>query len=433
MRLPTIVEGCGCWPEGQVYNASGHGGFRNAVHMVTKDLLVRLFDAAYMQRWNDQIRPVELTELDKQAHKMVVAYVLGKYEEHSTDFSWTDIIEGGLFEYLQRLVLTDLKPQVFYKIKEDSARYGELNDWVFSELADVISPLGDGFCRRFRQYLTETEEPMSRRVLNAAHFVATKWEFDIIRRANPDGYEMERISARLESQQEQYYDLTGLRQLELYPKLRSFVDLCGLLRFQVRWSHVHRIPKTSVLGHMLIVAMLSYLFSLEIGACPRRCANNYFTGLFHDLPEALTRDIISPVKHSVRGISALIKSYEKEEMEEKVYPLVPTSWHADLRLFTEDEFLSVAFVDGEAVHCSSAQIASRFNDDRFNPRDGELVKAVDDLAAYMEAYLAKRNGISSPELTRARNSIRKKYRGRTIAGIDMEGVYASLQLISERP
>ena len=45
--------------------------------MVTKDLLIRLFDAAYMQRWNDQIRPVELTELDKQAHKMVVAYMLG--------------------------------------------------------------------------------------------------------------------------------------------------------------------------------------------------------------------------------------------------------------------------------------------------------------------------------------------------------------------
>jgi putative hydrolase of HD superfamily len=400
--------------------------------MVTKDLLVRLFDAAYMQRWNDQIRPVELTELDKQAHKMVVAYVLGKYEEHSTDFDWTDVVEGGLFEYLQRLVLTDLKPQVFYKIKEDPERYQELNDWVFSELADVIAPLGDGFCRRFRRYFAETDEPTYRRVLNAAHFFATKWEFDIIRRANPDGYEMERIGARLESQQEQYYDLAGLRELELYPKLRSFVDLCGLLRFQVRWSHVHRIPKTSVLGHMLIVAMLSYLFSLEIGASPRRCINNYFTGLFHDLPEALTRDIISPVKHSVRGISALIKSYEKEQMQEKVYPLVPASWHTDLRLFTEDEFRSVAFVDGEVVHCSSVDISSRFNDDRFNPRDGELTKAVDDLAAYLEAYLAKRNGISSPELARARNSIRKRYRGQAIAGIDMEGIYASLQIAAER-
>ncbi|KAA0242417.1 MAG: HD domain-containing protein [Candidatus Brocadia sp. AMX2] len=62
----------------------------------------------------------------------------------------------------------------------------------------------------------------------------------------------------------------------------------------MKWSRLHRIPRTSVLGHSLFVAILSYLFSLEIKACARRCVNNYFTGLFHDLPEVLTRDIISP-------------------------------------------------------------------------------------------------------------------------------------------
>ena len=256
--------------------------------------------------------------------------------------------------------------------------------------------------------------------------VATKWEFDIIRRANPLGHEMDRISARLESQQEQYYDLAGLRELELYPKLKSFVDLCGLLRFQLRWSHVHRIPKTSVLGHMLVVAMISYLMSLQIGACERRCVNNYFTGLFHDLPEALTRDIISPVKHSVKGLSALIKTYEREEMQEKVYPLVPESWHPELKLFTEDEFRSVVQVDGETTVTTSDEIGQRFNADVYNPRDGELIKAVDDLAAYMEAQLARGNGIGSPELERARKSIKRKYEGAAIAGVDFGQLYQEL-------
>jgi len=394
--------------------------------MVTRGLLTRLFDAAYMQRWNDQIRPVELTELDKQAHKMVIAYVLGKYEERSRGFSWTGLIEAGLFEYLQRLVLTDLKPQVFYKIKEDAARYQQLNDWVYAALAEVISPLGEEFCQRFRAYFSDPAESAHKRVVNAAHFFATKWEFDIIRRANPQGHEMERISARLESQQEQYYDLAGLRQLELYPKLRSFVDLCGLLRFQLRWSHVHRIPKTSVLGHMLIVAMVSYLMSLELGACDRRSVNNYFTGLFHDLPEALTRDIISPVKHSVKGLSSLIKTYEREEMQEKVYPLVPESWHAELRLFTEDEFRSVVQNDGVPMYCGSDEIGERYNTDVYNPRDGELIKAVDDLSAYMEAHLARENGIGSPELARASKSIRRKYESSVVAGINFGRLYTEV-------
>ena len=78
--------------------------------MIRKAFILKLFDAALMQRWNDKIRPVELVELDKQAHKMIIAYILGKCEEENQPINWTEIIEGGLFELLQRLVITDIKP-----------------------------------------------------------------------------------------------------------------------------------------------------------------------------------------------------------------------------------------------------------------------------------------------------------------------------------
>ena len=65
------------------------------------------------------------------------------------------------------------------------------------------------------------------------------------------------------------------------------------------------------MGHMLIVAIMSYLCSLEIDACDQRIRNNYFTALFHDLPEILTRDIISPVKKSVDGLDDIIKDIER--------------------------------------------------------------------------------------------------------------------------
>ena len=70
--------------------------------IVKKPLLLKIYEAASMQRWNDQIRMVELTELDKQAHKMIAAYVLGKFEESSGNrqINWTSIIEAGLFEFL---------------------------------------------------------------------------------------------------------------------------------------------------------------------------------------------------------------------------------------------------------------------------------------------------------------------------------------------
>ncbi|GBD99062.1 5'-nucleotidase [bacterium BMS3Abin07] len=395
--------------------------------MIRKALLLKIFEVANMHRWNDKIRPVELRELDKQAHKMVIAYFLGKFEEGREGFDWIRIIEGGIFEFLQRMVLTDLKPQIFYKIKEDGEKYKRLNEWVYGELESVISPLGEGFCNKFRSYFEKSSDNINRRVLSASHFYATKWEFDIIERANPGGYEIGEIKRNLQSEQEKYYDLRGIQQLALYEKYRNFVDLCGQLRFQIRWSHIHRLPKTSVLGHMLIVAVLSYLFSLEINACRRRCINNYFNGLFHDLPEVLTRDIISPVKRSVEGLSELIKDYEREQMEKEIYGLLPEDCHAEMRMFTENEFTSAVTVNGKTVETGSDEISSSYNKDEYNPRDGEIIEAADHLAAFIEAYMAIENGMKARELVDAKNTLYNRYSQKTVAGIKFGEIYADFE------
>lgn len=401
--------------------------------MIRKSLLLKLFDAAYMQRWNDKLRPVDFIELDKQAHKMIIAYFLGKFEEAKPGFSWIEIIEGGIFELLQRIVITDLKPPIFYKIKQDQSKYGRLREWVYEQLEPVLSSLDGGFSERFRGYFSQRDDTLNKRILSAAHFYATKWEFDIIAHANPNGYEIETIKNHLRQEQEKYYDLEGITKLAMHERYRKFVNLCGELRFQSRWAHIHRVPKTSVLGHMLYVAILSYLFSLEIGGCERRCINNYFTGLFHDLPEVLTRDIISPVKKSFVGLSDLVKEYEKEEMENEVFALIPEQWRAEVKLFTgildefpdqESEFISTATEGGKVVKVSSEVISALYNRDECNPRDGELVKAADDVAAFIEALAAIQNGSVNKDLETAKTMLREKYKQVVISGISLGAIYA---------
>ena len=392
--------------------------------MVGKDLLIELFQAAEMRRWNDKLCPIPLTELDKQGHKMAIAYVLGKFAEHTSDFSWIEVIEGGLFEYFERLTLTDLKPQIFERIKANDETYNELKTEVYTRFTPLISDL-NGLDKRFETYLFHPQDTTSRKVLDAAHFYATKWEFDIIERENASDYEIHEIRRGLQSRQEALADVEGLRYLALFPTYRSFVDLCGRLRFQVRWGQLFRVPRTSVLGHMLIVAILSYLFSLEIGASPKRSANNYFTGLFHDLPEVLTKDIISPVKRAATGLDRFVKDFEREEMERRIYgpELIPKAWQPELRMFTEDEFVSKVTIDDHVRHTTSDAITASYNQDRYNPVDGELVKAADDLAAFMEAYLALQNGISNSQLQTAVQEKKLFYREKTIAGINLGNVY----------
>lgn len=393
--------------------------------MIRKALLLKLFDAAYMQRWNDRIRPVELIELDKQAHKMIVAYFLARMqEEDGVPVPWQRMVEAGIFELLQRIVITDLKPQIYYKIKADTKKYRQLNEWVYGELRPVISPLGKAFCRRYQDHFLDGEDGIERRILDAAHFYATRWEFRIIERADPGGYEIDAIRQDLEAKIARFGDLKGMAVLSSERRYRNFIDLCGQLRFQSRWAHLHRIPKTSVLGHSLYVAILSYLFSLEIKACPRRCVNNFLTGLFHDLPEVLTRDIISPVKRSVEGLSELIKGYEKEMLDKEVYGLLPEGWHADFEMFAEHEFENFATVDGKVVPVAAADLHERYNDDAHNPKDGELIKRADNLAAFVEAYVGLRNGSTSQDLQYAKVKIRSQEQNTQYAGLNFGEIYS---------
>ncbi|HSA32864.1 MAG TPA: HD domain-containing protein [bacterium] len=398
--------------------------------MLTKGLLLKLFDAAHMQRWNDRLRPVALFELDKQAHKMIAAVHFARFEQARRAVDLDLLIEGALFEMLQRVVLTDIKPPVFHRIKEDAAKYRQLNDWIYEQLKKYLLPLGDGTADRFRAYFDEPEETIERRILGAAHLFATRWEFGLIERLNTGYFDVEDIRRSLDERLAAYGDLAGMEEIAKHGgnnNSRHFLDLCGQLRFQYRWSNLHMMPRISVLGHMLLVGLVAYLHSREIGACRRRAVNNFLTGLYHDLPEVLTRDIISPVKRSVEGLPDLIKEYEREQMEREVYSLLPDGWRDEFRRYTEDEFSDTALVGGKFTPTKPDEISKKYNDDRFDPRDGSLVKAADELCAFIEASTAIKNGNHAEDFFKVRVLLREKYGNRTVASINFGQIYADFE------
>jgi putative hydrolase of HD superfamily len=392
---------------------------REVFLMIPKGLIERFYEAANIQRWNDHVRPVEFTELDKQAHKMIIAYVLAKFEEAERDLkiNWINLIEGGIFEFLRRVILTDIKPPVFHSMMAKKGK--ELNEWVLKQLKNDIHDLPGNFKVHFKNYLSDNNYArFEKRILKAAHFLATNWEFKIIYNVVPFIYGIEKTKEEIENQIEDHYDLIGVQKISLKKKSYGFVDLCGQLRFQQRWAQTPRIPKTSVLGHMLIVGMLSYLFSREIEACTKRTYNNFFAALFHDLPEVLTRDIVSPIKRSVEGLQEIIEEYEKKQFEEKLLPLLPLSWHEEIRYFTENVFENRIKKDNRVIKDISVnKISSHYNRDEFSPVDGELIKACDDLAAFIEASLSIRHGIQSRILEEGRKNIYKKYKTKKIGGL----------------
>lgn len=240
---------------------------------------------------------------------------------------------------------------------------------------------------------------------------------------SPNFYGIENTKARIDNELEEHYDLLGVQKIALEKKTYNFVDLVGQLRFQQRWAHTPRLPRTSVLGHMLVVAMFTYFFSIQIKACPKRIYNNYFAGLFHDLPEVLTRDIISPIKRSVEGLEKVIQEYEDRQINEKILPLLPPAWHQELLYLLDSQFTNKVVVEDKILLVTPEAMSNNYNEDEYLPVDGELIKGCDQLAAYTEAVLSIEHGIKTKQLISGRDLIYGQYSNKFIGQLDFGKVF----------
>lgn len=384
--------------------------------MIRKSLISLMHEGVSIQRWNDHIRPGEgFTELDKQAHKMFYAYVLGRCE--GSDCNRLRLLEGGIYEFLQRIILTDIKPPIYHSLMKEKGE--QINKWVLKELKGQLIGLKGNFYEKMTEYLLNPEyAKLEKQILRAAHYYATDWEFQVIYPMNQTTYGIEQVKFEVAKGLAACDTFAGFRIFSESFQLRQFLSLIGKLRYQQRWSRAVRMPPTFVMGHMLVVAILSYFCSLEIDACDKRLENNFFAALFHDLPEVLTRDIVSPVKASVSGLDELINEIEEEQMKKIIYPLIPESWQDELEYYTKNEFSSRIINDGKVVYVSSDEINEKYNKPEFSPIDGEIIRGADHLSAYIEAYMSLKYGVQSEQMQSGYHNLFAKYENRAIAGVD---------------
>ncbi len=352
------------------------------------DLVYCYFDAANIHRWNDHLRPIDLTEIDKQAHKAVFAWIIGKYEEleNSIKLDWKKIIEGILFSFLKRTVLTDLKPQLLHRMEDE--KFDEVNNFVISEIKRNILGINSEFMQRFEEYIRRKDKCIEDTIVDAAHYLATNWEFDLIYEMNKHSFKIEQTKKDTKATLNDFNNIAGVKKA-LENESKEFMNLIGQLRFQQRWTHIERVPKTSVLGHSLMVAIMAYLNDLDTGADDRTSYNDFYTGLFHDIPEVLTKDVISPVKTNVEGLVDILDGYEHELVESMMIPLLPEAIRDEFRFLLFDPF-------------------SAKEDSRFGKVSGPPLKMCDLMSAYIEANASRRYGITNAKLKKGEEFLRKR-------------------------
>lgn len=399
-----------------------------------KKFALKIFEGFSIQRWTDLVRPFDLVEMDKESEKMVIAYILGKYEEHKgKHIDWYWMIYASLFDLLKKIALCDIKAPVQQMLKKEFPdEYLRLNEWVLNQYKSLITDeeLFSNFTIYIGQkagsipVLTELNDTL--RVYNAAHKYSTIRELEMLSVVN----ERERITgidSQLRTEIQEYLDLEGLQKLITHQKDFDFLLKIEQLRFQTRWNQTPRVPGTSVLGHCFFVAIMTLLLGRESNPdmCERRVINNYFSALFHDLPESVTRDIISPVKQATDDLPNIVKKIEDEIVNKELVPLMQDFYIDEMIYYTSDEFSNRILKPTESVITVSwDDLNNKYNNAAFNPVDGKLVRVCDHLSALMEADISIKHGITSTHLVNGRDGLLNHYKeNEIISGVDVNKLF----------
>lgn len=148
---------------------------------------------------------------------------------------------------------------------------------------------------------------------------------------------------------------------------------------------------------------------------------SFFAGLFHDLPEVTTRDIVSGVK-AVLG-KETVRKMELAEMERTIIPLLPEYAVPEMKFLLGilngfegegkvevDEFSNRVFERGisRPVEDIDSYCYKSSKGDDIVPVDGTLLKKCDRLVAFAEAVYSQMHGITSSDLKEATRNLYKE-------------------------
>ena len=142
------------------------------------------------------------------------------------------------------------------------------------------------------------------------------------------------------------------------------------------------------------------------------------------MPEAVTRYIISPGKRMAEGeMDKAIKEVEDALVDQKIFTNFEKNWTDELKYFIHDEFDSKIVNDGAVEKSTSDEINKKYNQDKYNPIDGEIIRAADHLTAFLEAHITIKLGLKPKHMLLAVEEIREKYKNKIIGGINIGALY----------
>lgn len=169
-------------------------------------------------------------------------------------------------------------------------------------------------------------------IIQAARKYSALFECKVNSKVYEDTFEIpiKIIETELHVLSQQVSSLSLLLKNENYKRYLSHIRR---LSHSIRWSWENRLVPISVMAHLVIVGIMSYFIAHMEQKSVSDLKTMLYTALYHDIPEAITWDIISPVKNSIPGFAHVIEEAEKRMLDDYLFCFIEKSYKEKISSF----------------------------------------------------------------------------------------------------
>ena len=351
-------------------------------------LISLLIRGLSIYRWSNFARIENPTTLDHSAFTLIIAYLLADLLEESDPKLRIDRLEiyrHSLFLVFFTCIYSDIGSEVKSRIRESEPGIYEtlckkaerkiLSGNLPKEIVGDLRGLADLHLR---------PPSLESGIFEYSKLASAYFEANFNARVYPEMYgePLEKICSNLN--EERFARFRILLNVTEEGPLVHFLLTVRRLQSSYRWNRIRRAYPVSVMSHFYLVSVLSFLLVRMEGLSDADLTEAILRALSHDVPEAITGDIITPTKKAAPGLDRIIARIEVDFVNEKILHSLEGHRFKDAY---KNRFLEP------------------WGDDL-----GKVVKLADHLSAYIEARIEELTNPTEEQFRRSREAVGERIR-----------------------
>lgn len=292
-----------------------------------------------IKRWNNFPRIEDVSILDNTWYIIHIALFLAHIEEDNWNKVDKEfIIKRVLFWIFSKLVLADINSGTVNYIKKiDPKIFSQLQDKVYTNLFKLESP--ECIIHDMKNILKSNTHTLELDIIDAARKYSWLQECIINSRVFPQVYDipMEEINAEISEKKK---NLTSLKMLMNNENYKTYLSQIRRLTHSKRWPWEQRKYEISVMAHLCIVTFFAYIiWSFEIADWKEYDILEFLhKWIYHDIPEVITWDVITPTKRVIPWFSQTIEKVEWLMMQDFFFVYVDKNYENSVKNYILDPF-----------------------------------------------------------------------------------------------